>query len=113
MMLTKLGVDPQVDFVPHAVIGRSASYLQHHNKVEFTEGADDLDRFEGALLKLDDEVPIALRHYAGHTENTVTVYIPSEYTDVDVITRIIALLSKELQLQREDILWQRAQDPDL
>lgn len=103
----------EMDLVPQAIIGRPVSYFVDSLNIRLMTGHDDLDEFEGASLLLNDETPFALRHYAGHPEGTVTIYLPREYRDVDQITNIVRLIVSDLHVDRGDVIWQRADDPDL
>jgi hypothetical protein len=103
-------VKEQVELLPQAVLGRPISHFALRMPV--VEGHDDFDKFQGAALLLNGE-RLALIHYAGHPSDTVTVYLPWYIRDVDQITTIIGRLVEELDLPREAIIWQRADDPSL
>lgn len=103
----------EIDLVPQAIIGRPVSYFVDSLNIRLIAGSDDFDEYEGASLLLNNDTPFALRHYSGHPENTVTIYLPREYRDVDQITMILSHIAKELHVSRSDIIWQRAYDPEL
>jgi hypothetical protein len=101
------------DFVPQAVIGRPPSYFVSHLRINLIRSADDLDEYEGAVLTLNDRTPFVLRHYRGHRDDTTTIYLPVTYRDGDEITRIVKRLLRELKIDRRDLVWQRADNPEL
>jgi hypothetical protein len=114
-MIRHLGTEHpgEIDFVPQAVIGRSRSYFEKSLRIRFSAGDDDLDRYEEAAFLLNDDLPFVLRHYAGHPANTTTLYLPRRYQEVDQITSIVGRIIRELSLDRDDVVWQRADDPEL
>jgi hypothetical protein len=103
----------QIDFVPQAVVGHPATYFEKNLRVKMASGSDDLDEYYGAAFILNNETPFVLRHYKGHPTNTMTIYLPSEYRSVDQITEIVSRIVQELQIERNDLIWQRADDPGL
>jgi hypothetical protein len=103
----------KLDLIPQAIISRPLSYFHKQLKIEISQGEDDLDVFEGAALWVDNRLPFALKHYPGYPDNTTTVYLPDEFTDIGEITRIISLIIKELQLPKDAVSWQRSDDPEL
>jgi len=100
------------DLLPQAVIARSPSYLADMLHLQIAEGADDLDYYEGLNLILDG-IPVAVRHYRGHPSNTSTIYIPAIFKDVSEITKLISMILLKLQIGREEVIWQRADDISL
>ena len=103
----------EIDFVPQAVIGRPRSYFEKSLHIKFSRGDDDFDRYEEAAFWLNNDLPFVLRHYAGHPANTTTLYLPRTYREVDEITSIVGRIINELSIDRDDVIWQRADDPDL
>ena len=103
----------QIDFVPQAVVGHPAAYFEKNLRVKMAPGRDDLDEYYGAAFILNNETPFVLRHYQGHPTNTMTIYLPREYQSVDQITEIVSRIVQELQIERNDLIWQRADDPGL
>ena len=103
----------EIDFVPHAIVRRPASYFAESLHMRLIHDADDLDEYEGILLVLNNDMPFALRHYAGHPADTVTIYLPSEYKNVHQITNILNRITRELRIDRSDICWQRIDSPGL
>ena len=77
-----------VDVIPQAVIALPVSKILGP-KVEISKGNDDLDVYEGASFKLDNEIEIAVRHYLGHPKDTSTIYIDYRHRDVSEITNLI------------------------
>ncbi|HTT76026.1 MAG TPA: hypothetical protein VMF50_08600 [Candidatus Binataceae bacterium] len=103
----------KLDLVPQAILRKPLSYFQRHLHMDIVRGEDDLDAFEGAALSLNGTLPFALKHYAGYPENTTTIYLSGNVTDIDAITSIINTIVRELELNNEAVEWQRSDDPDL
>jgi len=114
-MIRHLGTEHpgEIDFVPQAVIGRPRSYFEKSLHIHFSAGNDDFDRYEEATFLLNDDLPFVLRHYAGHPANTTTLYLPRTYQEIDQITSIVRRIIHELSVDRKDIIWQRADNPEL
>jgi hypothetical protein len=101
-----------VDVVPQAIVNLPVRKIVH-GLADVREGSDDLDYFEGASFKLNDEFEIAIRHYRGHPENTSTIYIDSSANDVEFITQLIRKILKEFRIPADALRWERKDDPDL
>lgn len=104
--------DLTVDVIPQAVVDMPLADILR-NLADITEGEDDLDRFEGASFKLDDQIEIALRHYAGYPANTSTIYIDRRIQNVDDISRLIRAILGAFGVDEHRLSWERADDPDL
>jgi len=115
LMLSPLPIRnlPPADFIPQAIFGRPASYFANTRRIIFIDDWDDFDRYEGAAFSLNGQLPFALKHYRGHPTDTLTLYLPSDIRDVEQITQIISAIMKELELGRDILVWQRADDPNL
>jgi hypothetical protein len=103
----------KLDLIPQAIISRPLSYFKEKFMVEIVQGKDDLDVFEGAAMVVDDRLPFALKHYPGYPDNTTTIYLTHELTDIQEITRIIRMIVRELGLPKEAVSWQRSDNPEL
>ncbi len=103
----------ELDLVPQAVVGRSPAFFEKSLRIKLRPGSDDLDKYYGAAFILDNETPFVLRHYRGHPTNTMTIYLPRKYQNVDQITEIVMHIMQELQIERSYLTWQRADDPAL
>jgi hypothetical protein len=101
------------DFIPQAVIGRPVSYFTTSMNIQFFDGHDDLDDFQGAALVLNGRLPFLLKHYKWHPKDTITVYLPDDIQNIDQITDAILLIMQELRLSKGTLIWQRADNPDL
>lgn len=101
----------KVDLVPQAILSRPISFFQSRG-IMFVQGYDDLDAYLGAALSLNDELPFALKHYRGYPDDTTTVYLPGNVENVDEITRIVQRIVTALELSRDAISWQRADNPE-
>jgi hypothetical protein len=65
----------------------------------------------GAAFGLNG-LPFTIKHYLGHLTDTFTVYLPPGIREVPEITEVIGSIIGELRLE-SDLIWQRADDPDL
>jgi hypothetical protein len=101
------------DFVPQAVISRSPESLARHLNVDFTRGHDEFDEYLGAAFALHGTLPFSIKHYLGHPDGTVTLYLPPDISDVGKITQLIADILGEMRLDESALEWQRADNPDL
>jgi len=103
-----------VDFVPQAILRVSLAYFSGWRGLKLVRSADDLDEYEGVAF-LDAELgkPVAVRHYAGHPKDTVTIYLPYEVEEVEVITQSVHRLVRDFGLSDENILWERKDNPEL
>jgi hypothetical protein len=102
-----------VGLLPQAVIGYSVDKLSNHLGVEFTHGHDAFDEYIGAAFALNNDLPFAVMRYKGHPKNTVTLYLPHQISDISKITSLISDIVSEMDISRELLIWQRANDPDL
>jgi hypothetical protein len=102
------------DFIPQAILNKDIVQVARVLNLNIEENSDDLDKFEEVtFLSSSTNIPIAIRHYAGHPKGTVTMYLPFKIRDIDAITKAIALVVEELRFSTEDIYWQRKDDPEL
>jgi len=103
-----------VDFVPQAILRVSLAHFSGWRGLKLGRSADDLDEYEGVAF-LDAELgkPVAVRRYAGHPKDTVTIYLPYEVEDVGVITQSVHRLVQDFGLSDDDILWERKDNPEL
>jgi hypothetical protein len=101
-----------VDVVPQAIIALPVRKIVGRI-TDVRSGSDDLDAFEGASFKLDNEIEIAVRHYRGHPKNTATIYIDSREHNVQQITKLIRKILNELDVPVQALKWERQNDPNL
>lgn len=101
-----------LELIPQAILDAPLSFFAKRWNIKFTQGTDELDSFQGAALRLDG-IPFALRHYRGYPEDTTTLYLPREVSDLSKITAVIAAIVDALELSASAIRWQRADDPNL
>lgn len=101
-----------VEVVPQAIVGLSVSKVVG-KFAQISEGRDELDLFEGASFKLDDEIELAVRHYRAHPKNTSTIYIDRKQKSVKEITKLIRKILKEFGVSPTNLKWERKRDPDL
>jgi hypothetical protein len=108
--LTRLMSD--YDLVPQAVLNGSIDDIARRAGTYVDKGVDDLDRFRGVGLKFMG-IPCAIIAYQGHPEDTVSLYMPSAYKNVQQITRFVESIVRFLKLDTDAIRWQRSDDPEL
>jgi hypothetical protein len=106
-------------FLPQAIIKHSVEGLWRHlialsldPAVDLRSGHDDFDDYIGAAFALNGNLPFTIKHYQGHPTDTFTVYLPPGIREVPEITVVISSIVGELRLEN-DLIWQRADDPDL
>jgi hypothetical protein len=104
--------DLSVEVVPQAIVDLPVGQIVGPWS-DINNGNDDLDYFEGASFRLDNEVEIAVRHYRGHPENTSTIYIDRRESDVEHITRLIRKILGELHVPLGALRWERKDNPEL
>ncbi len=101
------------ELLAQAIIARPISYFSDALGIQIAKGVDDFDEFEGAALRLNGNLPFALKHYAGHPDETTTIYLPYTINDVAQITAIIRRIAEELHIAHIWIAWQRMDNPNL
>ena len=106
------GLLEKIELTPQAVISQSVFDLARRFDSPIEKGTDDFDHYYGTAFLLDDHLPFALMHYEGHPKDTSTIYLPQKIKDLNEITKLIDLITSELQVTTS-ILWQRKDDPDL
>lgn len=102
-----------IELVPQAIVARPISYFEKSLGIRFIKNRDDLDEFDGAALLINDKLHLALKHYPGYPNDTTTIYLPYEISDLAQITEVIRFVADELHISSAWIVWQRSDDPDL
>lgn len=107
-------VSVDAEFIPQAILRASISHISEVLGIAAISLSDDLDEFDGVTIQPENlDFPVAIRHYAGHPPETVTVYFPYEVNEVDRISAAVALIVEDLHLNTQDIFWQRKDNPEL
>jgi hypothetical protein len=101
------------DLIPQAILNTPLSYFSDHLGIQLESDADDLDAYQGAAILIDDHFPVAIKHHSGYPTGTVTIYLPSDVSGVEDITRIIRMILRKLELSGDSIAWERQMEPDL
>ena len=101
-----------VDVIPQAIINMPVTAVVGE-RARLSRDLDDLDYFEGAAFKLNNEIEIAVRHYDGHDRNTTTLYIDRRERDVEHITWLIRVILDEFQGPVTALQWERRDNPEL
>jgi hypothetical protein len=100
------------DLTPQAVFNVSVDEIASRAATFVVKGANNFDSFRGVGLKFGN-VPFAFMHYRGHPEDTATLYLPGEFKNVRTITTFTTVVSAALKLDRNAVVWERKDDPDL
>ncbi len=108
--LTELG---KIDLIPQAILNRPVSYFENHHGIHFVQANDELDRYEGAALVLDNNLRFALKHHHGYPDDTTTIYLSKEIQNLQQITATVRRIVEALELPCDVIRWQRSDGPDL
>lgn len=108
--LTTIAVN---DFLPQAIISRPVSHFAKELNIPFSHEHDDFDECDVAAVQIENGPIFALKHYAGYPENTTTIYLPQNFQGVEVVTRLIRMITEHLNIPANWIIWQRADNPDL
>src|ERR1041385_5247685 len=109
-MTAKLISFDQIDqgMVPQAVLKRPIREVANQFDTTVVRGHDDLDSFEGVAILINDKIPVALKHYRGYPDKTVTVYLPATVHRLKRIEKLLARILLELRLSHDEIVWQRS-----
>lgn len=107
MTVRILKYEPDYDVVPQAIFWRPLRYFT----LIVRDGQDGLDMFKGASFAIGNDTRFDLRVYRGHLnpEFTVTLYLPLEVTDEQVIAEVIERVMKEMVIPMTAAAWKRGQ----
>ena len=98
------------DFIPQAIL--AISQAEAHERFQLVPSSDDFDNFVGNTMMVD-ETMVALKRYAGHPPDTLTLYMPPSLDSIEQISRKVFQIVRDLGLPQEMIIWERSQSPDL
>ncbi len=103
--------DAEQELIPQAIFGRALKFFTWN----IGRTHDDLDFFEGAMFCFQNDFHFALKHYDGHPDFTVTLYIEADVQELSEITAAVAKVVEAFQLPETAVLWRRgdALDVDL
>ena len=91
-----------VDMVPQAIFGRPIQYFT----LDYHEAQDDLDEFTCATFSMNNDCHFCLRHYRGHPQKTVTLFVEASVTRLNsVIPRVI----RGFHMPTTAVRWQRGE----
>ncbi len=94
------------DVAPQAIFWRPLIYFCNVYEV----ARDDLDEYDGASFVIGNHISFDLRHYRGHPDFTVTLYLPISVRDtVDIESRLNEIIAA-IALPTTAIAWRRGQD---
>jgi hypothetical protein len=103
-----------IEFVPQAILRVPVSTLAARLGRPVIHAQDDLDEFDGVNFFSETiQSPVAMRHYAGHPDGTVSLYLPRDVTNIGRITDMIGSLVRDFRVAPQDIIWERQDNPDL
>lgn len=94
-----------IDMVPHAIFGRPIQYFT----LDYLEGYDDLDVFKQAGFALNNECHFCLRHYRGHPNQIVTVYLEYDFGETPKVRSTIGAIVDGFQLPKTAVQWERGE----
>jgi hypothetical protein len=97
---------PEYEVVPHAIFWRPLPYFA----TSIREDEDGLDIFRAASFIIDNSINFDFRHYRGHPDYTVTVYLPFDVEALSEILKIIGLILTEMALPEYVVAWRRGWD---
>jgi hypothetical protein len=93
-----------VDFMPQAIVHRSVGYFSVVLGFKFERDTDDLDDYESAFFKLDEQFPFALVHYRGNPMDTITIYF-GRATKREDVWSIVSRIVDNFKLPSSAIEW--------
>lgn len=105
MGVRALEYDLEDDVVPHAIIWRPLHYFT----VNVRNRKDGLDKFEGMIFAIGNNIRFDLRSYRGHPDLTVTLYFSEQLEDQAKITEIIDIVIKEMLIPATEVAWRRGE----
>lgn len=93
------------DVMPQAILWRTIyCYALDPERCE-----DDLDVFESASYKIGNQISFDLRHYDGHPDSTVTVYLPVETRQEEDVSEAIDIVLSGLEVPDSGVAWRRGE----
>jgi len=99
--LAELG---NVDFVPQAILSHPITFFSQRLGFKFDADVDDLDEYQSAFFRLENNFPFALIHYRGNPGNTTTIYFERGIKREDVV-QIVRQIAANLDLPPTDVVW--------
>ncbi len=94
------------DVIPQAILWRTIYCFA----LEPDHCEDELDNFESASFTIGNQISFDLRHYDGHPDSTVTVYLPMETRAEDEISEAVDLVLSGLEVPETGVAWRRGED---
>jgi hypothetical protein len=94
---------PMFDVVPHAIFWRPILYFT----TVLRQDEDDLDEYKAAFFRIGNRISYDLRCYAGHPNNTTTMYLPFEVDQTEEIDSTIATVVESMAIPQSAIAWKR------
>ncbi len=111
-MIRPLSLDvlDEILFVPRAIVAAPLGGFAARLGLDVIDGEDDLDRFEGLVLSLNDEVPFTLTRHRGDDASKTTVSLPVQLGAIRDISAILGRIVDELHIDAKLIVWQQDRD---
>ncbi len=94
------------DVIPQAIFWRPLLYFTP----SFREDEDNLDKFYGVSLTIDNDLSFDLRTYRGHPEYTVSVYFAFSMQREEEIVAAVEMVVSAVALPPNAIAWRRGWD---
>ncbi|WP_338466294.1 hypothetical protein RXV95_12065 [Novosphingobium sp. ZN18A2] len=94
------------DVIPQAILWRTIyCFALDPERCE-----DELDQFHGASFTIGNQISFDLRHYDGHPESTVTIYLPIETRANEEIAEAVDVVLTGLEVPETGVAWRRGED---
>jgi hypothetical protein len=106
LQVDRLGAQAIYDVTPQAIFWRRIQYFARNPEKD----EDELDVYLVASFVIGNSVNFDLRHYDGHPDPTVTVYLPSATVDAEQINEAIDLVIEGLRVPKSGIAWRRGEE---
>ena len=100
------------DLVPQTIVKGSLEKFAAQGGIPLEDGIDDLDHYRGFGGSVDG-TDFAVMRYAGHPENTFTIYLPMKVNDLVDIVDLTAKIGTDLGITDSLITWHRKDNPEL
>lgn len=91
------------DLRPQAILWRPTSYFATKTQ----RGQDDLDSFTYISYCIGNQIPFELRTYDGHPQQTSTVYLHLDDSQLAEIVKNTKIILEELGLPESSLAWIR------
>ena len=103
--VTRQAVACLPDVIPQAILWRTIyCFALQPDRCE-----DELDQFDSASFTIGNQISFDLRHYDGHPESTVTIYLPLKTPPEGDITAAVDVVLSGLEVPDSGVAWKRGE----